>query len=85
MSFLASPRKRRRASIAAIVVVVAAPLIFVGIHFSTPGSAGNANGPYVKNAASTRSRSTFRSRPKIAAPCARRSRTSSGRLSPAAA
>src|SRR5262245_385460 len=47
MSFLASPRKRRRASIAAIVVVVAAPLIFLGIHFSNSGSANDANGPYV--------------------------------------
>jgi hypothetical protein len=43
-----SRRSRRRVLIAA-VIAVAAPLIYLGVHFSTPGSAGNANGPYVNN------------------------------------
>ena len=30
-------------------LAVVAPLIYLGVHFSTPGSAGNANGPYVNN------------------------------------
>ena len=47
MSFLASPRRRRRVLFAAIVVAVAAPLIYLGVHFSSPGSAGNATGPNV--------------------------------------
>jgi hypothetical protein len=32
-------------------VVAIAPLIYLGIHLSTPGSAGNANGPYVNDEA----------------------------------
>lgn len=32
-----------------LVIAVAALLVGLGIHFSTPGSAGNANGPYVDN------------------------------------
>jgi hypothetical protein len=31
------------------LIAVAAPLIYLGVHFSTPGSPGNANGPYVNN------------------------------------
>jgi hypothetical protein len=49
MRFLESHRRRRRFTIATIVVAVAAPLIYLGVHFSTPGSPGNATGPYVKN------------------------------------
>jgi hypothetical protein len=49
MSFLASPRRRRRVFFAGAAVAVAAPLIYLGIHFSSPGSAGNATGPYVNN------------------------------------
>jgi hypothetical protein len=30
-------------------LAVVAPLIYLGVHYSTPGSAGNANGPYVNN------------------------------------
>ena len=33
----------------ATAVLVVAPLIYLGVHFSTPGSAGNATGPYVNN------------------------------------
>jgi hypothetical protein len=33
----------------ATALVVAVPLAYLGVHFSTPGSAGNANGPYVNN------------------------------------
>jgi hypothetical protein len=50
MSWLASPRRRRRLLFAAIAVAVAAPLAFIGVHFSSPGSAGNATGPYVDDA-----------------------------------
>jgi hypothetical protein len=30
-------------------LVAIAPLVYLGVHFSSPGSAGNANGPYVNN------------------------------------
>jgi hypothetical protein len=33
----------------AVVAVVAAPVAYLGVHFSSPGSAGNANGPYVQD------------------------------------
>jgi hypothetical protein len=49
MSVLASPRRRRRVVFAAITVAVAAPLIYLGVHFSSPGSPGNATGPYVQD------------------------------------
>jgi hypothetical protein len=49
MAFLDSYRRRRRLKIAAVVVAVAVPSIFFGVHYSTPGSAENANGPYVNN------------------------------------
>jgi len=49
MSFLASPRRRRRVLFGAMVVVVAAPLAYPGVHFSSPGSAGNATGPSVQD------------------------------------
>jgi hypothetical protein len=42
-------RRRRRRVLITAVIAVAAPLIYLGVHFSTPGSAGNANGPYVNN------------------------------------
>jgi hypothetical protein len=47
--FLDSPRRRRRLITAAIVVGIAGPLIYLGVHFSTPGSQENANGPYINN------------------------------------
>lgn len=47
-SFFASRRRRRRLAIAT-GLVAAAPLIYLGVHYSSPGSAGNANGPYVNN------------------------------------
>jgi hypothetical protein len=46
--FFESRRRRRRLLVAA-ALVVAAPLIYLGVHFSTPGSPGNATGPYVNN------------------------------------
>ena len=49
MHVLASPRRRRRLTVAGIVAVVAGPLIYLGVHFSSPGSPGNATGPYVNN------------------------------------
>jgi hypothetical protein len=47
--FLDSPRRRRRVTIAAAVIVIAAPLIYLGIHYSSPGSSRNADGPYINN------------------------------------
>src|SRR5919109_5444522 len=44
-----SRRRRRRMLIAAALIAVVAPLIYLGVHFSTPGTAGNATGPYVNN------------------------------------
>jgi hypothetical protein len=49
MQLLDSPRRRRRVTITAAAAAVAAPLIYLGVHFSTPGTAGNANGRYVDN------------------------------------
>jgi hypothetical protein len=48
MRILESHRRRRRLLIAA-VIAVAASLIYLGVHYSTPGSAENATGPYVNN------------------------------------
>jgi hypothetical protein len=42
-----SPRRRRRLSISALAVGLAIPLIYLGVHFSSPGSSGEANGPVV--------------------------------------
>jgi hypothetical protein len=47
-SFFESRRRRRRLILATGLVAVG-PLVYLGVHFSTPGSAGNANGPYVNN------------------------------------
>ena len=51
MRFLASPRRRRRLTILAIAAAVGGPLAYLGVHFSSPGSPGNANGPYVNEQA----------------------------------
>ena len=45
--WLASPRRRRRLAIAGCVLAVGAPLVILGVHFSTAGAAGNAKGPDV--------------------------------------
>jgi streptogramin lyase len=42
-------RRRRRRFVAASAAVAVVPLVYLGVHFSSPGSAGNANGPYVNN------------------------------------
>jgi hypothetical protein len=47
MWILKSYRWRRRLIFAAIVVTVATPLIILGVHYSSPGNPGNANGPTV--------------------------------------
>jgi hypothetical protein len=47
MWILSSPRWRRRLRWPIALVVVAVPLIFVGVHYSTPGNPGNATGPEV--------------------------------------
>jgi hypothetical protein len=47
MSVLHSYRWRRRIAFTAIVVAVAAPLIWLGVRYSNPGNPENANGPTV--------------------------------------
>src|SRR5215470_5589735 len=46
-SVLDSPRRRRRLLLPAVAVVLAIPLIYLGVHFSSPGSKGEATGPEV--------------------------------------
>lgn len=47
MSILHSYRWRRRIAFTAVVVGVAAPLIWLGVRYSDPGNPENANGPTV--------------------------------------
>ena len=47
MRILRSPRRRRRLAKIAVPIVIAVPLVFVGIHYSNPGNPGNATGPNV--------------------------------------
>lgn len=47
MSVLQSRRWRRRLTITTLVVAVGGPLIYLGVHFSTPGNPGNPTGPAV--------------------------------------
>jgi hypothetical protein len=51
MRLLASPRRRRRLTILAIAAAICGPLAYLGVHYSTPGSPGNANGPNVNEQA----------------------------------
>jgi hypothetical protein len=44
---ISSPRWRRRLGPPLLIAVVAAPLIFLGVHFSTRGDKGAATGPLV--------------------------------------
>jgi hypothetical protein len=44
MRFLESPRRRRRLLMTAIPIAIAAPLIYLGVHYSTPGNPENATG-----------------------------------------
>jgi hypothetical protein len=46
---LASPRRRKRWAIVTTLVVVSVPLVFLAAHYTTSGSPGNANGPYVSD------------------------------------
>ena len=48
---LASPRLRRRLAWSAGSLIVAVPLAYLAVHFSSPGSPANANGPVVDNLA----------------------------------
>ena len=47
MSILSSPRWRRRFGPPLVIVVLAAPLIYLGVHFSSGGDKGTATGPEV--------------------------------------
>jgi hypothetical protein len=47
---LKTRRSRRRATIAAVLALVAVPLGYLAVHYSTSGSPENANGPYVSDA-----------------------------------
>jgi hypothetical protein len=49
MNVLDSPRRRRRLAIAATLVVVAVPSIYLAAHYTTSGSPENANGPNVND------------------------------------
>jgi hypothetical protein len=44
---LDSPRRRRRLGLAAVAVGLGIPVIYLGVHFSSPGSKGEATGPVV--------------------------------------
>jgi hypothetical protein len=50
MRVLSSRRSRRRLTIVAVLVVVALPLGYLAVHYSTSGSPRNANGPYFSDA-----------------------------------
>jgi len=50
MNVFATRRSRRRLTIVAVMVVVAVPLGYLAVHYSSPGSPRNANGPYVSDA-----------------------------------
>jgi len=54
MRILNSPRWRRRLTFTAIVIGVAAPLIWLGVRYSQPGNPFNANGPVVANPVQSR-------------------------------
>jgi hypothetical protein len=47
VGLLSSPRRRRRLRWLVPAAVLAATLAFLGVHYSTPGDPGNANGPLV--------------------------------------
>jgi hypothetical protein len=49
VSILRSYRWRRRLIAIVVLVGAAVPLIYLGVHLSTPGNPGNANGPEVPN------------------------------------
>ena len=48
---LESPRRRRRLAWSAGSLLVAVPLVYLAVHFSSPGSPGNANGRVAHNLA----------------------------------
>jgi hypothetical protein len=49
VKILRSYRWRRRLLFTVVPIAIAAPLIYLGVHLSTPGNPGNANGPTVPN------------------------------------
>jgi hypothetical protein len=48
VSILSSPRRRRRLLKVAVVLVPLVPLIYLGVHYSSPGNPGEATGPAVE-------------------------------------
>ena len=50
VSVLRTRRSRRRAAIAAVLLLVAVPLGYLAVHYSSSGDPRNANGPYVSDA-----------------------------------
>jgi hypothetical protein len=50
MSVLATRRSRRRLTILAVTALVAVPLGYLAVHYSTSGSPHNATGPYLSDA-----------------------------------
>lgn len=46
---LDSPRRRKRLAIGTTFLLVAVPLVYLAAHYTTSGSPGNANGPYVSD------------------------------------
>src|SRR5262245_48161387 len=49
MNVLASRRSRGRLLSAGIGILIAIPLVYLAVHYSTSGSPGNATGPYVSD------------------------------------
>lgn len=49
MKILRSYRWRRRLLFIGLPLLIAGPLIYLGVHLSSPGNPGNANGPVVPN------------------------------------
>jgi hypothetical protein len=55
VSILSSPRRRRRLVPPLVLLAIVVPLVFLGIHFSSAGDPGNANGPEVPDYAQPKS------------------------------
>ena len=49
VGLLQSPRRRRRLALALGAVALLVPLVVLGVHFSSPGSSGDATGPEISD------------------------------------